>query len=84
MMDVNELSKNVGKQGHIQSLIETFISQESHWLGTHQSHLQTWMTTSTYFIERFIGNNLTTEANISKFLPSKDPKEHIDVKRNGK
>ena len=50
IMHVNEISKNVGEQGHLQSLVETFIGQATYWCGTHQPQLQTWTTTSTYFI----------------------------------
>lgn len=77
-MHVNGVSKNVGEQGRLQSLVETFIGQEIRWWGTYQPHLQTWTTTSTYFIERFRGTNLTIEAKINKFLPRNDPQEHIN------
>ena len=77
-MHVNEVSKNVGEQGHLQSLVETFTGQASHRWVTHQYWLQIWTTSSTYFIKIFVGKKLTVEAHISKFLPENDPKEHID------
>ena len=55
IMHVNKVSKNVGEKGHLQILVESFIGQEYHWWGTNQSQLQTWTTTSTYFIEIFGG-----------------------------
>lgn len=75
---VKEVYKNVGEQGHLQSLIETFIGQASHWWGTHQFWLQLWTTTSTYFIQRFKGKKLIVEAHINKFLPDNKPNEHIN------
>ena len=44
---VKEVPKNVGKQGRVQSLVETFTRQATRWWDTHQSRLQTWTTTST-------------------------------------
>ena len=87
-MHVNELSKNVGEQGHLQILVETFTGQATCWWGTHQPQLQTCTTTSTYFIERFRGKMHIDEANIIKFIPRNGPQEHIDNyerewKRNG-
>lgn len=77
-MHVNKVSKNVVEQGPLQSLIKTFTCQVAHWWGTHQSQLQTWMIASSYFIEIFRCQKLTTKIHISKFLPGNDPKEHID------
>ena len=56
---VEQVSKNLGGHGQIQSLIEMFTGQVDRWWDTHQSRLQTWTTTSNYFIERFEGRKLT-------------------------
>ena len=32
---LNEVSKNIGDQGHLQSLVESFTWQATHWWGTH-------------------------------------------------
>ena len=48
---LNEVSKNVCDQGHLQSLVESFIGQVACWWGTHRSRLQSWMTSSTYFVK---------------------------------
>ena len=76
---VEEVSKNVGEQGQIQSLVDTFIGQAERWWDRHQQRLQTWATTSTYFVERFRGNKLTTQSNIPFFTQGKDPEKHINV-----
>jgi hypothetical protein len=47
---LNEVAKNIGDQGHLQSLVESFIGQATRWWGTHQNRLQSWTTTSTYFV----------------------------------
>ena len=51
VMHVNEVSNNIGDQGHLQSLVETFICQATRWWGSHQSRLQSWTMTYTYFLE---------------------------------
>ena len=33
---LNEVSKNIGDQGRLQSLVESFAGQATHWWGTHQ------------------------------------------------
>ena len=40
IIHVNEVPKNIGDQGCLQSLVETFIGQEMHWWETNQSRLQ--------------------------------------------
>ena len=32
---LNEVSKNIGDQGHLQSLVESFTGQAAQWWGTH-------------------------------------------------
>lgn len=59
---LNEVSKNIGDQGHLQSLGESFAGQVARWWETHQNRLQSWETTSTYFVERFGELKLTAEA----------------------
>ena len=54
-MYIEQVSRNIGEHGRLQSLVETFTGQAARWWDTHQSRLQTWTTTSTYFIERFVG-----------------------------
>lgn len=56
-MHVNDVSKNVGDQGHLQSLVKTFTGQATRLWGRHQSQIQSWTTTSSYFVERFGGKN---------------------------
>ena len=34
---LNEVTKNIGDQGHLQSLVESFIGQVARWWGTHQN-----------------------------------------------
>lgn len=79
---VNEVTKNIGEEVRLQSLVETFTGQASRWWGTHQSHLQTWMTTSTFFVERFRGNKLTAKAQITKFTEGNNPQKHIQECEN--
>ena len=54
-MHVEQVSKNIGEHGRIQSLVETFTGQAARWWDTHQTRLQTWTTASTYFVKRFGG-----------------------------
>ena len=61
-MDIEQVSKNIGEHGRLQSLVETFIGQAAGWWDTHQTRLQTWTTALTYFVERFGGNKLTQQA----------------------
>ena len=32
---LNEVSKNIGDKGHLQSLVESFTGQATRWWGTH-------------------------------------------------
>ena len=32
---LNEVSKNIGDEGHLQSLVESFTGQATRWWGTH-------------------------------------------------
>ena len=59
IMHIEQVSRNIGEHGRLQSLMETFIGQAARWWDTHQSRLQTWTTTSTYFVERFGGEKST-------------------------
>ena len=34
---LNEVTKNIGDQGHLQILVESFIGQATRWWGTHQN-----------------------------------------------
>ena len=54
-----------------------FTGQAARWWDTHQSKLQTWTTTSTYFVERFGGKKLTQQAQIPIFTQGQNPEEHI-------
>ena len=72
-MHIEQVSKNIGEQGRLQSLVETFIGQASRWWDTHQTRLQTWTTTSTYFVERFGGKKLTNQAQIPIFIQGQNP-----------
>ena len=74
---INEVSKDIGDHGRLQSLVETFTGQVARWWDTHQPHLQNWTTASTYFVERFEGKQLTAEASIPKFIQGADPATHI-------
>ena len=69
---LNEVTKNIGDQDHMQSLVESFIGQAARWWGTHQNRLQSWTTTLTYFVERFGGQKLTAQAQITKFYLGDD------------
>ena len=76
-MHVEQVSKNIGEHGRLQSLVETFIGQAARWWDTHQTRLQTWTTSSTYFLERFGGKNLTQQAKIPVFTQGQNPEDHI-------
>ena len=76
-MHVEQVSKNIGEHGRLQSLVETFIGQAARWWDTHQSKLQTWTTASTFFVERFGGNKLTWESQIPIFTQGQNPEDHI-------
>ena len=77
VMHIEQVSKNIGEHGRLQSLVETFTRQVPRWWDTHQSRLQTWKTTSTYFVEIFGGKRITKQAQIHMFIQGKDPEEHI-------
>lgn len=77
-MHINEVSKNVGEQGNVQSLVEIFIGQATNFQGIHQLELQTCMISFTYVIEILKGKKIIVEANIIKFLPRKDLEENIN------
>ena len=77
VMHVEQVSKNIGEHGRLQSLVETFTGQAARWWDTHQSKLQTWTTASTFFVERFGGKKLTQEAQIPIFTQGQNPEDHI-------
>ena len=76
---LNEVSKNIGDQGCLQSLVESLTGKATRWWGTHKSRLHIWMTKSTYFVKRFGGQKLTTQADINTFHPGDDPTKHIEL-----
>ena len=39
IMHVEQVSKNIGEHGQLQSLVETFIGQAARWWDTHQTRL---------------------------------------------
>ena len=57
VMHAEQVYRNIGEHGRIQSLVETFTGQATRWWDTHQSSLQTWTTALTYFIEIFGGKS---------------------------
>ena len=77
VMHVEQVSKNIGEHGRLQSLVETFTGQAARWWDTHQSKLQTWSTASTYFVERVGGKKLNQQAQISTFTQGQNPEQHI-------
>ena len=79
VVHLNKVSKNIGDQGCLHSLVESFIGQASQWWGTHQSQLQSWTTTLSYFVERFGGQKLTAQAQISTFHLGDDPTKHVEL-----
>ena len=76
-MHIEQVSKNIGEHGRLQSLVETFTGQAARWWDTHQSRLQTWKIASTFFIEIFGGKKLTNQAQISIFIQGQNPEDHI-------
>ena len=76
-MHIEQVSKNIGEHGRLQSLVETLTGQAARCWDTHQSRLQTWKTTSNFLIERFGGKNLTNQSQIPMFIQGKDPEDHI-------
>ena len=76
-MHAEQVSRNIGEHGQLQSLVETFTGQAARWWDTHQSRLQTWTTTSTYFVERFVGKKLTKQDQIPIFTQGQDLENHI-------
>ena len=59
--------------------METFIGQASRWWDTHQSRLQTWTTTSNFFVEKFGRKKLTNQAQIPIFTQGQDPENQIKI-----
>ena len=57
--------------------METFIGQDARWWDTHQSRMQTWTTTSNFFIEIFGGKKITNQAQISIFIQGHNLEDHI-------
>ena len=41
VMHVEQVSKNIGEHGRLQSLVETFTGKAARWWDTHQTILQT-------------------------------------------
>ena len=76
-MHVEQVSKNIGEHGLLQSLVENFTGQAARWWDTHQTRLHTWTTASTYFVKRFGGNKLTKQAHIPIFTQGHNLKNHI-------
>ena len=76
-MHIEQVSKNIGEHGQLQSLVETFTGQSARWWDTHQTRLQTQTTASTYFVERFGGQKLTKQAQIPIFIQGENPKDRI-------
>ena len=79
VVQLNEVIKNIGDQGLLQSLVESFTDQATRWWGTHQNLLQSWMTTLMSFVERFGEQKLTAQAQITKFHLGDDLTKHIDL-----
>ena len=61
-MHIEQVSKNIGEHGRLQSLVETFTGQAARWWDTHHTRLQTCTIASTYFVERFGRKKLTQQA----------------------
>jgi len=74
---LNEVSKDIGDQGRLQSLVETFTGQAARWWDTHHSQLQNWTTASTLFVERFGEKQLAAAATIPKFIQGANPEAHL-------
>ena len=58
-MHIEQVSKNIGEHGRLQSLVENFTGQVARWWDTHQSRLQTWTIASNFFREIFGGKKIT-------------------------
>jgi len=69
---VNEVSNSFGEEGRIQSLVESFIGQVAQWWEIHANRLQTWNTSTLYFVERFGGKNIFANIGIPIFNPGFD------------
>ena len=76
-MHTEQVSKNIGEHGRLQSLVETFTGQASRWWDTHQTRLQTWIIASNFFIKIFGGKKITNQAQISIFNQGQNPEDHI-------
>ena len=57
VMHIEQVSKNIGEHGRLQSLVETFTRQAARRWDTHQIRLQTWTTTSTDFVECLVARS---------------------------
>ena len=79
VLHVEQVSKNLGEHGQLQSMVETFTGQAARLWDTHQSRLQMWKTSSTFFVERLKGRKLTKQAKIHVFTQGQDPKNHIRI-----
>ena len=79
-MHVEQVSRNIGEHGRLQSLVENFTGQATRWWDTHQSRLQTWTIASTYFVKRFGGKKLTKQEQIPVFTQGQDPENHISIR----
>ena len=77
-MHVEQVCHTIGEQRQLKHMVESFMGQVARWWETHQSRMPTWIISSTYFIERFGGNKLTTEEKIPKSVQGMDPYIHID------
>ena len=55
------------------------MGQVARWWDTHQSRLQMWMTTSTYFVKIFGGKKITNQTQIPVFTQGQDPEKHIST-----
>ena len=50
VLRVEQVSKNIGEHGQLQSLVKKFIGQVARWWDTHHSRLQMWTTASNFFV----------------------------------
>ena len=62
VMHAEQVSRNIGEHGRLQSLVENFTGQAARWWDTPQTILQTWTSNSTYFVESFGGKKLSKQA----------------------
>ena len=69
LVHIDEVSKKIGEQSRLQSLVESFTFQ-AYWWDTHDPWLHTWTTTTTHFIKLFGGRKLSKHVDIPIFKPS--------------